>query len=740
MTVLLSHRYWLLFLSAYLFLRIICLRRPVVFAATLVALGMTAAGSYYYLHTVQEKTLIAAQDQETTLLVQADEIQINGLIVHLVGQDVQSGVKETAVLIVRQPADLQKIRSLTTTSYWRVKGVAQPLLPATNENQFDSCRFYRQRHIYNQLKIKQVIAISTPPQHNFIYSCHNLRAVLIKYFKKMPQPLGGYCQQLLVGQSDPAIKQTMQDVKKLGIIHLFCISGMHVFLLVAIIKLGCTFLWLDREIINIILMIILPFYLVIAGGAISIVRAVIMAEAGLLGRLLKVDSLDGWAISLLIGLAVEPELLLSLGGQLSYTLSFILQVLTEVPRFWQSILLSLVSLPAILTYTFEFHCLSLILSWPMIPLFSFAIFPSVLVSAATFGFLPFLAYLTNDLLVIYQRLLGWLAQCSGEIHFGKPPVFCALLLFLATLWCIQDFRKRHRWIILAGLYSCCFLFIHYPINGEVTFVDIGQGDCIIIRQPFNRQVTMIDTGGKLQFGRPLTAYRSDNDIARQTSINYLKSKGISHLSTIYLSHHDVDHIGYLPTVMEEMQVDKIVVPAGMEKQSALMERIQGNSQARVIPVTDQTISVDRELKILHPFAPGEAKNEDSLVLAGCFNGVRFLFTGDLDRDNERKVVEKYPNLRTDVLKLGHHGSKTASDPVFLQRLRPQLGIISAGRFNRYHHPSDEVVASLKQQNILPVSTQQYGMISYFYGPYGGHWETKLKGDELKWTLPNCLNN
>lgn len=740
MTAFLSQHYWLLILSVYLLLRTLCLKRPTVIMATLITFGTAIIGSSYYLQTVRERTLTAAQEQGQTLLVQADEIQINGLVVHLVGRDIRSGVKETAVLIARRPADLQKIRALARTSYWRVKGTAQPLLPATNENQFDSCRFYRQRHIYNQLRIKQVIAISPSQQHDLISFCHNLRAALIRYFKQLPQPLGGYCQQLLVGQSDPAIKQTMQDVKKLGIIHLFCISGMHVFLLVAIIKLGCTFLWLDREVINIILVIILPFYLLIAGGAISVVRAVIMAETGLLRQALKVDSLDGWAISLLLGLVVEPELLLSLGGQLSYTLSFVLQVMEEVPRFWQSLLLSLVGLPAILTYTFEFHCLSLILSWPMIPLFSFVIFPLVLLSAVTFNFSPFPAYLANGLLVIYQRLLGWLAQCPGEIHFGKPPIFLALVIFLATLWCIQDFRVKSRWIILAGLYSCCFLYIHFPITGEVTFVDIGQGDCIIIRQPFNRRVMMIDTGGKLQFGRPLTTYRSDNDIARQTSINYLKSRGISRLSTIYLSHHDVDHIGYLPTVLEEMQVERIVVPAGMENQPALMKRIQGTSQARVIPVTDRASSVDRELKILHPFVPGNAQNEDSLVLAGCFNGSRFLFTGDLDRENERKMIEKYPNLRADVLKLGHHGSKTASDPIFLQQLKPRLGIISAGRFNRYHHPSDEVVTALKQQDILPVSTQQYGMISYSYGPCGSRWKTKLKGDELKWTLPNCLNN
>jgi len=132
-----------------------------------------------------------------------------------------------------------------------------------------------------------------------------------------------------------------------------------------------------------------------------------------------------------------------------------------------------------------------------------------------------------------------------------------------------------------------------------------------------------------------------------------------------------------------------------------------------------------------PFQAGKAENEDSLVLTGRFGGQRFMFTGDLDRAGERAIVQRYPQLKVDVLKLGHHGSKTATDPQVLQQLGVRRGIISAGRHNRYGHPNAETLATLRQQRILTYSTAQQGMITYRYGGWSAPtWTTFLKEGNL----------
>lgn len=728
----------MLLITAWLVIRIINLRCPVVLTVSLLILALAFGGGWLYQQKINSQTCQEPVQVKQSLLVQPDKIKTTDQVVSFIGINQQTKYGEVVTVIIKDPVLLEEIQRIKTATNWQVTGELQPIIPATNENQFDRQRFYRQQRVYQHLQVAKINQIVPVEKTSFINWCHQIRYRLIEYFSIMPQPLAGCCQQLLVGQTTSAIGREMQDAKKLGIIHLFCISGMHVFLLVSIIRLLGIYMWLEREWLDLLLVFILPCYLVIAGDSISITRAVMMAEISLMRRFLGVDALDGWALSLLAGLVIEPELGLSLGGQLSYTLSFILQVLSKKLRnFHQCLILGCLSLPSILSYTFEFHLLSLVLSYPMIPLFSFVLFPLVLISASTFKVIPAISYLVNSLLKYFQLLLSLLASLPGEIHFGKPPLVVAILLFIITLWCVSSYQRRYRWLTLFLVYLLCFICIHYPLNGEVTFVDIGQGDCIIIRQAFNRQVVMIDTGGKLQFGN-LTSQHQQNNVASQTSINYLKSCGIHHLDAVYLSHHDVDHIGYLPTILDQLAVDRVVVPAGMEKQPAFIRRVHLSCNTKIVPVTAGV--VDPVFKILHPFAPGKANNEDSMVLSGRFGGLDFLFTGDLDQQNELQVIKHYPDLHADVLKLGHHGSKTASNEKFLTQLGVKQGIISAGRFNRYHHPNEEVITLLKAHGIQQLSTQQYGMISYHYTNTHGYWTTKLIGDELKWTLPNCLKD
>lgn len=119
-------------------------------------------------------------------------------------------------------------------------------------------------------------------------------------------------------------------------------------------------------------------------------------------------------------------------------------------------------------------------------------------------------------------------------------------------------------------------------------------------------------------------------------------------------------------------------------------------------------------------------------MGGQFGRRSFIFTGDLDQQGERNVIKKYPQLRADIIKLGHHGSKTSSDPKFLKQLQPKLGIISAGRKNRYGHPNQETLTTLKKLQIQAWSTQNRGMIKFTYNQQGGYFKTFLKGDEFNW--------
>lgn len=670
-------------------------------------------------------------------LVLPDQVTVSGNLISAWARDLKSGQRVNLLYYARNEAAANYFKDRCQVSEWRVTGKVQPIEPATNFNQFDAQKYFWQFHTYNQVKCQEVRVQRIPQSPNLVARCHELRARMYQSFDRFPHPLAGYCQQLILGMQNKENAELMQNVKRLGLIHLFCLSGMYVVLIVNLLRRLLVYCHVNREDIEWLLLLALPFYLIIGGGSISLLRATIMAEMGLIQRRTKMSSLDGWSISLLGGLLTDPWLLMTLGGQLSYLLSFALQVIPErVSGYQRSFLLSLLGVPSLLAFVYEVHVLTFICSFIVIPFFASFIFPAVIISALSYPLLPVIGLLVNHLLRIFELVLAFLSHCPGMITFGKPVNPFIWLMLVLTLILIDRFNWR--WLIMIGtLYGGAFLLIHVPLTGEVTFVDIGQGDCALIRYPLSNRVEMVDTGGKLSFGKASQNNQKQNNYATRTSINYLKSQGISRIDTVYLSHHDVDHIGYLPTVLQAFRVQQLVVPSGMEDQAALAKLIptDARQRPRIIPATADQHFRGSKLMAIHPFSRGQANNEDSLVLTGNFGGRRFLFMGDLDRNGEKRVISRYPNLRTDVLKLGHHGSRTASDPLFLSQVRPAIGIISAGRQNRYGHPNQETMENVHRVGIKTVSTQKYGMIRYKYNFLGSQWQTKLRGDEYQWMSP-----
>lgn len=743
--VVLGHQWWLGLGAVWLVLRVIALDRPQTMLITVALSALTVGLCLYTNQRADRLTLTRPRQVAQQILVNPDQINVNGNLAVVEGQDLQTDQRETLFVTIRSPQEKSFLEGRTKQAVWQVRGELRPLIPATNFNQFDYRQFQRAHHIYNELNVDDWHVRSSPSAFNWFKWCHETRAFLNNYFATMPQPLSGYCKRLLIGENDRDTQSLMTDVKRLGIIHLFCISGMHVVLLTTILRrlmLSCYF---DRQTADWLLIVALPAYLIIGGGSASLIRAVLMAEADLLGRRFSCSRLDTWAASLVIGIWIDPYVLLTLGGQLSYLLSLMLQVLPQSLNGWQlSAVMNLVSLPSLLSFVYEVHLLSFVSSYVMIPFFSVAIFPVVIVSALTYPVFPFIGDVVNGLLTLLHQFLASLAQMPGMIHFGRPSPWLAMAMFCALIWLCSDFRRRSSWMVTIAVFVTAFVMIHWPLSGEVTFVDIGQGDCIIVRAPFNRSTVMIDTGGKLSFASQRWQKRSvTTDQAERTSINYLKSLGISHLDAICLSHHDTDHIGYLPTVLKNLKVDNVVVPAGMERQPRFIRLAISPTnlrQPKIVAVKAGDAFPQAGLTVLHPFKAGHGENTDSMVLRGTFGQKRFLFTGDLDKAGEQRLMRHYPDLAVDVLKLGHHGSKTASSKAFLRKTHPAIGIISAGRFNRYGHPNNATMQRLKETHVKPVSTQQYGMIRYRYFAHRAVWQTKLQGDELKWMLPPYDNS
>lgn len=661
------------------------------------------------------------------LEVQPDAWRLNGDLATVIGSD-STGHRYLIRTVIKGANRYKKLKRTTNVL---VSGKMTPLMTPTNENQHDSRIFYISKDVFNVISGDIKLYPNNCNKINHLHLLHSKRKQFLDYLNELPKPLGPYCNQLLLGESDAHLNSVIQNVKTIGIVHLFCLSGLHVEVICRILKWLLINFHITKERINILLICILPFALVVGGSGNSLTRAVLMLEIQFMTSMVIKDSLFTWSVSLFIHTLLDVFVLCSLGGQLTYLLSFCLTCIKWKSNFQRYIGINLISLPVIIHSTYQFHLISLFINFVAIPLFSFFILPGVLSSAILNNFFPELVNIFNGFLNKFNEGVRWLAQLPGLITFGRIPDIVVVILVILTIIFFETNKYLYiKFIVIT--YLAMFMIIHFNPIGEVTFVDIGQGDSMIVRLPFNRRVMMIDTGGQLTFKSSSNLKNSLSDCARRTSINYLKSKGIKKIDYVFLSHADVDHIGYLTSVTTDLDVQNVVVPSGMERMHKLTKRLANG--VKVIPVTNQSTFLDLPIKIIHPFKKGCGKNEDSMVIQGIFGDNKFIFTGDLDRQGERNIMKEYPNLKADVIKLGHHGSRTSSDPLFIKKIEPKLAIISAGRNNRYGHPNTETLDTLKNFHIRSLSTQKYGMIKYQYFIYYNNIQTTLRGDEYQWML------
>ncbi|MBR2795249.1 MAG: MBL fold metallo-hydrolase, partial [Solobacterium sp.] len=239
-------------------------------------------------------------------------------------------------------------------------------------------------------------------------------------------------------------------------------------------------------------------------------------------------------------------------------------------------------------------------------------------------------------------------------------------------------HPRALWIN-TGLFLFFQLFGLFHPLAELTFINVGQGDAILIRSPFRTGDILVDTGKPSQWN----ALNS-----------FLEAKGISSLDTLIITHADKDHSGNLDAVKQEYRPRQVITEHQREIHSGII--------------------VMHDLNEIR----NDDENESSIVLYFLMNGKRILLMGDSTVHTEETIVHSDINLSADLLKLSHHGSHTGSCDLFLDTVQPGLAIVSSGAYEIYHHPSPETVEKLNARRIPYLDTKEEGDISVFFLPAG----------------------
>jgi competence protein ComEC len=359
----------------------------------------------------------------------------------------------------------------------------------------------------------------------------------------------------------------------------------------------------------------------------------------------------------------------------------------------------------------------------------------------------FFALLTGSafpaLAKIIAAPLGWMTMLLVRMahwfaHFPRwsyrvpgPPLWITVAFFAAAiLFCgaIRMSEQNRKWMFrgsLTALLSLGLVVAIYPFGPrwsrgllEVSVLDVGQGDSLFIVSPGGK--TMLIDGGGAFGGFPGHEEHNGIDPGEEAVSPYLWSRGFKKIDVVALTHAHQDHLGGLTAALQNFSVGKLWI--GREVSTAALARLETLAGAMKIPVEHQlrgkTFSWDgvRGEFLWPKIGPEEvaptAKNDDSLVLRLQFGSRTFLLPGDAEKQTEGQILAENDaeKLHADVLKVGHHGSKNSTLPEFLEEVRPQFGIISAGEDNPYGHPSPELLERLEASGVRILRTDRDGAV------------------------------
>ncbi|WP_242586551.1 DNA internalization-related competence protein ComEC/Rec2 [Candidatus Enterococcus ikei] len=726
----------------YLIIRVLLTRNKAVIGVSFFCIVLLSISCWQTLSKEKQAKFPESTEMTGQLVALPDKLKIDGDRLQLEGKFSTTKKEESKIIAFYRftsEQEKKKWQKLNLRLRMELSGEFETPLPQTNLNGFDYQRYLKENGIYQTLTISNIHKIKTesPKFYELFSWLSNCRKRAIDYCDEtFSNETALHLKTLLFGFKSSEFSQKEGMLASLGILHLFSLSGMHVTFFVGSFRYLFLRLGLTVERLFWLQLLFSIIYAGLTGFSSSVVRALMQSMISLSSREFKwqLSGLDCWSVSLIICLIFQPYLLFSAGGQLSYGLSFFILYVHPITqriknRYLQmycfSLLLNVTMIPLIGLSFFEWQLTSSIFTFLLLPIFERAILPMLTISLiGSFFFKWQLLFTGLESYFLLQHLVfEWLSQNSTfTIVTGvfSPLLFLLITLLLFLLLYLMKKQSKKAYLIGAGL----FILMHnkyFSPNGTIAFIDVGQGDSIFIQAPFHRENILIDTGGKIEFEKEKWSVKQKQaSNADYSVIPYLKSKGVKYLDKVLISHGDIDHCGDLLTINEKIPIRKLYYPAGTENKTVFRRMIERLKKAgtKCYPILAETsISQSLPLKMLAPSVSGTGENKDSMIVYTKIAGKRFLFTGDLEKEGEQQVIQKFPSLKVDVLKIGHHGSKTSTDPLFIQRIKPIDGVISCGRNNRFKHPHDETLATLVQENVSVFQTDKRGMIYYEWTPF-----------------------
>ena len=533
-----------------------------------------------------------------------------------------------------------------------------------------------------------------------------------------------YLYAFILGKSSYLGEEEYENYKINGVTHLFALSGLHVSLFSLILLKLLERLKLNEKVSFIVTSLFLLFFSFVASFTPSILRAVIFFILSNINKIyyLFVKPKNILYLTFIILVIINPFYIFNIGFILSFTITFFILFFNEynsVKSGIKSILIIsllsfLSSLPIIINMSYEINIISSINNIFFIPFVTNIVFPISIISVI----IPKASYVLN----ILTTVMDYVSNISSNIinitiYF---PYFNKILLVFYYLFLILFIKLKKKKYVLLIFLILLFLKIKplFNRNTILYFLDVGQGDSLLIRTKNNKSI-MIDTGGSITYKKEKWELKNRNfDIEKSTIIPFIKSIGINKIDYLFLTHGDYDHMGESIDLVENFKVEKVIFNCG--EYNDLEKELIKVLDKKKIPYYSciKELNIDKNKLYFLQTKEFDNENDNSNVIYTELNGYKFMFMGDASNTIEYEILNEYNLPDIDVLKVGHHGSKTSSSEEFINEIKPKYSIISVGKNNRYGHPNKEVLENLDNSKIY--RTDQDGSIMF-----------KIKNNKLK---------
>lgn len=550
----------------------------------------------------------------------------------------------------------------------------------------------------------------------------------------MPRDDASALFDMVFGGYDGLKPELLKAFSLTGIIHLLSVSGSHIALLIAFVMWLGNLIKLNLKIKACIAIGVIIVYAAFSGFVPPVIRASFMGIITLIGIVLEkeVYAKNSLSVIAFIMLIVNPTLLYDISFQLSFMSTFGLLYLAPIIKSkfnyipaWLgenlAITLSaqLSTLPFMAWYFNSISLTSFISNLIAVPIIEFVIILTLI--AMLIGVI--LPFFQSVLLIASSLMLGFVYNSMvfvskmpyGNLYLPSTGVAVGIIYYCILFISFQKkiLEKIYDLCAKKEQYSICFIVIIivgslFYINIkekqlEVHFIDVGQGDCCLVITP-HRKAVLIDTGGSIN---------DDFNIGEKVVVPYLRHIGITNLEYIILTHCHIDHAGGAGAVVDNIPTKYILI--GKENRNLyakVMNRSLDKCQNLIPIVSEEKINIDDVIFDVFPseLIPKNNENEYSNIIKVSYGKYDFLITGDLEVEGENAILNKKVNLASEVLKVGHHGSKTSSSVAFLNEVKPEYAIISVGYNNHFGHPSPEVVERMKKMGIKIFRTDVNGAI------------------------------